>query len=652
MTGSEHIDSILHEGRMFPPAANARHVRGMDAYRAMHARALSDPSGFWSEIARELRWTKPFSKGLGSPPPAVTWFEDGETNLCWNALDRHVEAGRGGARALVWEGEPGETRTLTFAELLEETCRFASVLRSLGVKKGDRVAIYLPMIPEIAAVMLACARIGAVHTVIFGGFSSIAVRDRVEDAGAEVIVTADGGWRRGHVVELKAAVDEALESLPSVRHVLVVRRTGTAVAWKPGRDRWWHEERAKAAAFVPAEALPAEHPLFILYTSGTTGRPKGILHTTGGYMVGVYATSKWVFDLDETDLHWCTADAGWITGHSYVVYGILLNGAATLLYEGAPTFPGPDRFWAIVAKHRATTLYTAPTAIRALMKSGDEFPKRHDLSSLRLLGSVGEPINPEAWIWYERVIGGGRCPVLDTWWQTETGMILIAPLPGATPTRPGSATLPLPGIDAAVVDSKGVEVPNGKGGFLVLRKPWPAMMRTLWRDDARHKDVYWHRFSRPGAPVYFTGDGAVRDARDGYFRILGRVDDVLNVAGHRLSTMEVESAIVSHPAVAESACVARPDELTGEAVCAFVTLKTGRVPSEALKDEIRHHVEHAIGKFARPADVRFTDALPKTRSGKIMRRLLRDVAAGRAVAGDTSTLEDFAVIAKLREEDE
>ena len=652
MAGSDDIESVLHEGRMFPPSTDARHVAGIGAYDAMNARALADPSTFWSEIARELRWTKPFTKGLGSLPPAVTWFEDGETNLSWNALDRHVEAGHGARRALVWEGEPGEVRTLSYAELLEETCRFASVLSSLGVRRGDRVVIYLPMVPEIAAAMLACARIGAVHTVIFGGFSATAVRDRVEDAGAEVIVTADGGWRRGKEVPLKAAVDEAIATLASVRHVLVVRRTGTSVAWTPGRDRWWHEERPKAAAFVPAEPLPAEHPLFILYTSGTTGKPKGILHTTGGYMVGTYATSKWVFDLRPDDLHWCTADAGWITGHSYVLYGILLNGVATLMYEGAPTFPGPDRFWAIIARHRATTLYTAPTAIRAFMKLGDAHPKRHDLSSLRLLGSVGEPINPEAWTWYRTVIGGDRCPLVDTWWQTETGMILISPLPGATPTRPGSATLPLPGIDAAVVDSKGREVANGAGGFLVLRKPWPAMLRTLWKDDARHREVYWSRFSTPGAPVYFTGDGAVRDEKDGYFRILGRVDDVLNVSGHRLSTMEVESAIVSHPSVAESACVARPDEATGEALCAFVTLRTGHAPSDALKEAIRGHVEHAIGKFARPSDVRFTDALPKTRSGKIMRRLLRDVAAGRAVAGDTSTLEDLAVIAKLREEDE
>jgi len=652
MTGSHDIESRLHEGRMFPPAAGARNVAGLDAYRSMHRLALAEPDAFWGEIARELHWTKPFTRATGAPPPAVTWFEDGETNLCWNALDRHVAAGRGARRALVWEGEPGEVRTLSFDELLAETCRFASVLRSIGVRRGDRVAIYLPMIPEIAAAMLACARIGAVHTVIFGGFSATAIRDRVEDAGAQVVVTADGGWRRGKEVALKDAVDEAVKGLGGVRHVLVVRRTGTRVAWTPGRDRWWHEERAKAADFVPAEPLPAEHPLFILYTSGTTGKPKGILHTTGGYMVGTYATAKWVFDLREEDLHWCTADAGWITGHSYVLYGILLNGCATLMYEGAPTFPGPDRFWAIVARHRVTTLYTAPTAIRAFMKAGDEHPGGHDLSSLRLLGSVGEPINPEAWMWYRTVIGGDRCPVVDTWWQTETGMILISPLPGATPTRPGSATLPLPGIDAAVVDAAGREVANGAGGFLVLRKPWPAMLRTLWGDDVRHREVYWNRFSRPGAPVYFTGDGAVRDAGDGYFRILGRVDDVLNVSGHRLSTMEVESAIVAHPAVAESACVARPDEATGEALCAFVTLKAGHAPSEALRDAIRAHVERAIGKFARPADVRFTDALPKTRSGKIMRRLLRDVAAGRAVAGDTSTLEDLAVIAKLREEEE
>jgi acetyl-CoA synthetase len=623
----------------------------MEAYRRLHERALADPDAFWGEIARELVWTRPFGRALGAPPPAATWFEDGETNLCANALDRHVDAGRGDETALVFEGEPGDVRRFTFRELLEETCRFAAVLRRLGVRRGDRVAIYLPLVPEAAIAMLACARLGAPHTVVFGGFSAQALRDRVEDAGAEVVVTADGGWRRGQVVPLKAAVDEALSAGSRVRHVLVVRRTGTPVSWTPGRDRWWHEERETAPSSLPAESLPAEHPLFILYTSGTTGKPKGILHTTGGYMVGVYATSRWVFDLRPGDLHWCTADVGWVTGHSYVVYGPLLNGVATLVYEGAPFHPAPDRFWAIVARHRPTVLYTAPTAIRAFMRAGSEWPARHDLSSLRLLGSVGEPINPAAWTWYRTHIGGDRCPVVDTWWQTETGMILISPLPGATPLRPGSATLPLPGIDAAVVDAHGREVPSGTGGFAVIRKPWPAMLRTLWRDDQRHREVYWNRFSRPGAPVYFTGDGAVRDA-DGYFRILGRVDDVLNVSGHRLSTMEVESAIVSHPDVAEAAVVGRPDETTGEALCAFVTLRAGRAAGPDVVESIRAHVEQSIGKLARPSEVRFTDALPKTRSGKIMRRLLRDVAAGRALAGDTSTLEDLSVIARLREEDE
>ncbi len=651
-TDRHEIESHLHEHRSYPPAADAVHVRGMDAYLAMHARATSDPDGFWGEIARELTWTKPFTKALGSPPPGVTWFEDGETNLCWNALDRHVEAGRGERLALLFEGEPGDVRRLTYRELLEETCRFASVLRSLGVGKGDRVAIYMPLIAEAAFAMLACARLGAVHTVIFGGFSAPAVRDRVADAGAEVIVTADGGWRRGREVPLKSAVDEALAGTTTVRKVLVVRRTGSGAPMTPGRDVWWHEERAKAAAFVPAVAVPAEHPLFILYTSGTTGRPKGILHTTGGYMVGAYATSRWVFDLRPDDLHWCTADVGWITGHTYVVYGILLAGVATMMYEGSPMHPAPDRFWAMVARHRPTILYTAPTAIRAFMKLGDEGPRSHDLSSLRLLGSVGEPINPEAWRWYHDVVGGGRCPVVDTWWQTETGMILIAPLPGATPTRPGSATLPLPGIEAAIVDAHGKPVPRGSGGLLVLLRPWPSMMRTLWGDDARHREVYWNRFSRPGAPVYLTGDGAVRDPVDGYLRILGRVDDVLNVSGHRLSTMEVESAIVSFPAVAEAAVVARPDPTTGEALCAFVTLKAGQAPTDALREAIRGHVEHAIGKLARPADVRFTDALPKTRSAKIRRRRHRAVAAGRESVGDTSTLEDLGVLARLREEEE
>jgi acetyl-CoA synthetase len=651
MTQRPEIESVLAETRTYPPAADAVHVKGMDAYRRMHERALADPDGFWGDVARELRWSTPFRRALGAPPPAATWFDGGRTNLSENCLDRHVDAGRGGATALVWEGEPGEVVRWSYARLLEETCRFASVLTSLGVKAGDRVAIYLPMIPEIAAAMLACARIGAPHTVIFGGFSAQAVRDRVEDAGADVVVTADGGWRRGAVVPLKPAVDEAIAGLAHVRHVLVVRRTGNAVAWTPGRDRWWHEERAGAEASVPPAPLDAEHPLFILYTSGTTGRPKGILHTTGGYMVGAYATSKWVFDLRPGDLHWCTADCGWVTGHSYVVYGPLLNGVATLMYEGSPVHPAPDRFWAIVAKHRPAVLYTAPTAIRAFMKAGDEWPGRHDLTSLRLLGSVGEPINPEAWTWYRRTIGGDRCPVVDTWWQTETGMILISPLPGATPTKPGSATRPLPGVDAAVVGAGGEPVPDGTGGLLVIRAPWPAMLRTVWRNDERHRKGYWERFSRPGKPVYFTGDGAVRDA-DGNFRILGRVDDVLNVSGHRLSTMEVESAIVSHPAVAEAAVVGRPDAQTGEALCAFVTLRRGHAPGAGLVDAIRAHVEKAIGKLARPSDVRFTDALPKTRSGKIMRRLLRDVAAGRDVSGDTSTLEDLSVLARLREEDE
>jgi acetyl-CoA synthetase len=653
MTDRRHeIESLLVEGRSFPPVADAVHVRGLEAYRALAAEAKADPGTFWGRLARELHWTKPFGHVMGTPPPAVTWFADGETNLCANALDRHVAAGRGDHTAILWEGEPGEVVRWSFRRLLEETCRFAAVLTSLGVRCGDRVAVYLPLVPEAAAAMLACARIGAVHTVIFGGFSAPAVRGRVEDAGACVVVTADGGWRRGKEVPLKPAVDEAVAGLACVRHVLVVRRTGTEVAWTPGRDRWWHEERAHAPSFVPAASLPAEHPLFILYTSGTTGKPKGILHTTGGYMVGTWATARWVFDLRPDDVFWCTADVGWVTGHSYVVYGILLNGVTTVMYEGAPAHPAPDRFWSIIARHRVTVLYTAPTAIRAFMRLGDAWPARHDLSSLRLLGSVGEPINPEAWAWYRRVIGGDRCPIVDTWWQTETGMILVSPLPGATPTRPGSATLPLPGIEAAIVDAHGKDVPDGSGGLLVLRRPWPAMMRTLWRDDARHREVYWDRFSRPGAPVYLTGDGAVRDPHDGYLRILGRVDDVLNVSGHRLSTMEVESALVGHDAVAEAACVARPDPTTGEAVCAFVTLKQGQAPSEGLRDALRHRVEHEIGKFARPADVRFTDALPKTRSGKIMRRLLRDVAAGREVAGDTSTLEDYSVLARLREEEE
>jgi acetyl-CoA synthetase len=525
---------------------------------------------------------------------------------------------------------------------------FANALKGLGVAKGDRVAIYMPMVPEAAIAMLACARIGAVHNVVFGGFSAEALRDRLNDSGVKVVVTADGGWRKGTVVRLKDAVDDALKlGAPSVTAVVVLKRTNSEVVIDDARDHWWHRLMAKAEAECPAAALDSEHPLFILYTSGSTGKPKGVLHTTGGYLVQTAWTTKFVFDLRDTDVYWCSADVGWVTGHSYVVYGPLANGATVFLYEGAPMHPRPDRFWELIARHRVSVFYTAPTAIRAFMRLGDEHPKRHDLSSLRVLGTVGEPINPEAWRWYKDAIGGKRCPIVDTWWQTETGSIMISPLPGATATKPGSATIPLPGIEADVVDMKGKSVPLGSGGYLVVKRPWPSMLRTIWGDDERFKKQYWSQI--PG--MYFTGDGARRD-KDGYFWILGRIDDVLNVAGHRLSTMEIESALVGHPAVAEAAVVGRPDELLGQAVAAFVTLKGGKAPTPELKDELREFVAKAIGAIARPAELRFTDSLPKTRSGKIMRRLLREIAAGGAVRGDVTTLEDFTVLAKLQTDEE
>jgi acetyl-CoA synthetase len=539
-------------------------------------------------------------------------------------------------------------RTLTYQQLLGEVCRFANVLKGLGVEKGDRVGIYMPLIPEAAVAMLACARIGATHSVVFGGFSSEALRDRMNDAQAKVVVTADGGYRRGAVVPLKANVDGGLEHVPSVRHVVVVRRTGEAVPMKEGRDHWWHESMAGAAAWCEPEALDSEHPLFILYTSGTTGKPKGVVHSTAGYLLQVALTTRYVFDLKEDDTYWCTADIGWVTGHSYVVFGPLANGATSLLYEGAPNFPEPDRFWSIVERHRVSVFYTAPTAIRAFVRWGDQWPGKHDLSSLRLLGTVGEPINPEAWMWYRRVIGGERCPIVDTWWQTETGAIMITPLPGAIPAKPGSGTLPFFGVVPAVLDKDGQEVPTGAGGYLVIRKPWPSMLRTVYGDPERYVEQYWKKF--PGG-TYFTGDGARRD-EDGYFWIMGRVDDVINVAGHRLGTMEVESALVSHPQVAEAAVVGRPDDLKGQALVAFVTPKAGVAAADTLRAQLREHVAREIGSIARPDEVRFTDALPKTRSGKIMRRLLRDIAAGRETLGDTTTIEDYSVLARLREDEE
>ncbi len=647
---SDDIESSLKEGRLFPPpeefARNA-HVSSLDDYRALYQRSVADPEGFWAEQAATLLWRRKWDRVLEWKAPFAKWFVGGQINLSENCLDRHVKTWRRNKAALIWEGEPGEIRTLTYQQLLGDVCRFANVLKALGVQKGDRVGIYMPLIPEAAVAMLACARIGATHSVVFGGFSAEALRDRMNDAQARVVVTADGGYRRGALVPLKANVDAALSEASTVKHVVVVRRTGEQVPFHAGRDHWWHERMSAAAAWCEPEALDSEHPLFILYTSGTTGKPKGVVHTTGGYLLQTALTTQYVFDLKDDDTYWCTADIGWVTGHSYVVYGPLAGGATTLLYEGAPNHPEPDRFWSIIERHRVSVFYTAPTAIRAFTRWGEQWPLKHDLSSLRLLGTVGEPINPEAWMWYRVVIGGERCPIVDTWWQTETGAIMITPLPGAVPTRPGSATLPFFGVVPAVVDKDGQDVPPDAGGYLVIKQPWPSMLRTVWGDPDRYVEQYWKRF--PG--LYFTGDGARRD-KDGYFWIMGRVDDVINVAGHRLGTMEVESALVSHPRVAEAAVVGRPDELRGQALVAFVTPLAGEHADEALRAALQEHVVREIGAIARPDDIRFTDALPKTRSGKIMRRLLRDIAAGKETMGDTTTLEDYSVLARLREDEE
>ncbi len=646
------IDNLLHEQRRFPPPAEfARRARLGSAaeYEAMHRESLEDPEGFWGRMAGILDWTAPWERVLDWDPPHARWFVGARLNASANCLDRHL-AERGDKIALHWEGEPeGERRSLTYRELHAAVCRFAAGLRSLGLEEGARVIVYMPMVPELAVALLACARLGLVHGVIFGGFSAQAIEDRVNDAGARAVITADGGWRRGQIVPLKANVDEALERCPTVEHVIVLRRTGAEVEWREGRDRWWNEVVRDAPSTCDPVALDSEHPLFILYTSGTTGKPKGILHTTGGYLVGAALTTKYVFDLRDDDIFWCTADVGWVTGHSYVVYGPLAVGATVIMYEGAPNYPEPDRFWEIVERRRVTVFYTAPTAIRAFEKWGDEWPARHDLSSLRLLGTVGEPINPAAWMWYHRTIGGERCPIVDTWWQTETGSILITPLPGATTTKPGSATRPFFGVDADVVDDDGRSVGPGAGGYLVIKRPWPSMLRTLWGDDERYRLQYWSRYEKQG--WYFTGDGARVD-EDGYFWIVGRVDDVLNVSGHRIGTAEVESALVAHDAVVEAAVVGRPDELTGQAIAAFCTLAGGFQPSDELRAELRAWVAKQIGALARPAEIRFTDALPKTRSGKIMRRLLKDIASGAAEVGDTTTLEDYSVLARLREEQE
>ncbi len=626
-----------------------------DEYEKLKRSANRDPVAFWARQARELEWQAPFNKTLQWKHPHAKWFADGRINASVNCLDRHVATWRRNKAAIIWEGEPGEVRTLTYGQLHAEVCRFANVLRSLGVQKGNVVGIYMGMVPEAVVAMLACARIGATHNVVFGGFSADALADRMNDSGAVLIVTQDVAMRRGEPVALKAAVDAAAARAASVENVVVLKRGGGDVPMLSGRDHWWHELMAAANAVSKPEKLPSEHPLFILYTSGSTGKPKGILHTTGGYLTQVNFTARLVFDLQDTDVYFCTADIGWITGHSYIVYGPLSNGATILMYEGAPNYPNPDRFWDIIERHRATIFYTAPTAIRAFMKWGESWPRKHDLTSLRLLGSVGEPINPEAWRWYHSVIGGKRCPIVDTWWQTETGAIMISPVPGAGYLVPGTATIPLPGIKADVVSKDGKPCKPGEGGFLVIKHPWPSMLRTVFGDDARYRETYWQEFPKtkthPG--WYFTGDGAKKDA-EGNIWIIGRVDDVVNVSGHRLGTAEIESALVSHPSVAEAAVVSRPDELKGNALVAFVTLKTGADATNLplLRETLRSHVGAEIGHIAKPDEVRFAEALPKTRSGKIMRRLLRELVKGGSGFGDTTTLEDFSVLERLRSDND
>ncbi|MBI5629555.1 MAG: acetate--CoA ligase [Elusimicrobia bacterium] len=646
MSTEQGIRVLLREKRLYKPSSSFRrkaHIGSFSALQSLRLKARRDPDAFWTAAALELDWMRPFKKVLKWSPPLAQWFLGGRLNASANCLDRHLAGPRRNKAALVWEGEPGEIRTLTYQQLHDEVCRFANALKSLGVEPGDRVALYMPMVPEAVVAMLGCARIGAVHSVIFAGFSAEALRDRINDAQAKVVVTADGSYRRGAVLRLKDSIDEALRSCPGVSTVIVLRRAGVEVSWQEGRDDWWHELLAKASVDCPPTPLNSEHPLFILYTSGSTGKPKGVLHTTGGYLTQVALSCKWIFDLREEDVFWCTADVGWITGHSYVVYGPLANGATVFIYEGAPLHPRPDRFWSMIERHRVNIFYTAPTAIRTFMRLGEEWPAKHDLSSLRLLGTVGEPINPQAWLWYQRAIGRGCCPIVDTWWQTETGAIMISPLPGATATKPGSATLPFPGIEAEVVDKEGRPVPAKVGGYLVIKRPWPAMLRTIHADPERYRSQYFSQI--PG--IYFTGDGARKDS-SGYFWILGRIDDVLNVSGHRLSTMEIESALVSHPGVAEAAVVGRPDEIQGQAITAFVTLAGKRAPSDDFKEELRQHVGKVIGSIAKPSEIRFTETLPKTRSGKIMRRLLREIAAGQGVLGDVTTLEDLSILSKLQ----
>ena len=647
------ITSVSREHRLFRPSAEFKAQANLGseaAYKRLYDESVNSPEKFWGRQAKEqLVWRKPFKKVLDWKPPHAKWFVGGKLNVSENCIDRHLGTARENKAALIFEGEPGDVRTITYKQLHFHVCRLAHIFENMGVGAGDRVALYLPMIPEAVIAMLACARVGAIHTVIFGGFSAESIKDRINDCKAKLVITADGGFRRGKVIELKASVDKALDHTPTVQSVIVVKRCGNPVTMKEGRDVWWSEAWDGAPNTHKAKAFDSEHPLFILYTSGSTGKPKGVLHTSAGYLLGAKLSSHYVFDLKETDRYFCSADIGWITGHSYVVYGLLSNGSTVFIYEGAPNQPEPDRFWQMIDRHGITILYTAPTAIRAFMRWGDNYVLRHRLDSLRLLGSVGEPINPEAWMWYHTMIGKKRCPIVDTWWQTETGSIMIAPLPGVTPTKPGSGTRPFFGVVAKVVDDKCKEVPRNSGGKLIITQPWPSMLRTLWGDDERYHKAYWSEF--PGKTgIYFTGDGARQD-KDGYFWIVGRIDDVLNVSGHRLGTAEVESALVSHPAVAEAAAVGRPDELKGQALVVFVTVKSGIKPSEALKEELRNHVGKEIGSIAKPDAVRFAASLPKTRSGKIMRRILKEIASGREVKGDTTTLEDFSVVAALQAED-
>lgn len=643
------IKTVLQETRKFPPSpefAKQANISSEEQYQQMWQRAKDSPAEFWGELAQtELEWLKPFESAMEGDMPNTKWFVGGKINASYECLDRHLKTWRKNKAAIIWEGEPGDVRVLTYQQLHREVCKFANVLKKLGVTTGDRVTLYMPMIPELAIAMLACARIGATHSIVFGGFSSDAIADRNNDAKAKVVVTADAGWRRGKEIHLKENVDESLKTSPSVEKVVVVRRTGAAVEMVPDRDYWWHDLMEQVDADCEAVELDSEHPLFILYTSGSTGKPKGVLHTTGGYILGAKMTTKWVFDVKDEDTYWCTADIGWITGHSYIVYGPLANGTTTLMFEGAPNWPDEGRFWEIIEKYKVNIFYTAPTAIRAFIKWGDQWPQKHDLSSLRLLGSVGEPINPEAWMWYHRVIGAERCPIVDTWWQTETGGIMLSPLPGIQSTKPGSCTRPLPGVVPAIVDEQGNPLKDNEGGLLVMTQSWPHMLRTLYGDHDRFVDTYFGKI--PGK--YFAGDGARRD-EDGCYWIMGRVDDVLNVSGHRLSTMEIESTLVSHELVAEAAVVGFPHELKGEGICCFVTPK-GSTPTEAQKKDLINHVRKHIGALATPDQIRFTPSLPKTRSGKIMRRLLRDIAAGKESIGDTTTLEDYTVLAKLREEE-